>query len=235
MAPSTPEALRRLGESLAHHLNNALTGVMGFLELALHEAPADDESARQLQAALLCAARAAEIVRRLVRFACRPEQCEPAKAVDLRALADAAADPGGRPAPAWAFRVEGEAVVVRAGGHALRAALDQLVANAVEAMPDGGEVLLRVGVAGGRGLLAVRDHGPGLTPEAAARLFEPFVSTKASPHLGVGLALARDLLLPDGGQVEVRSDPGGTTATLSLPLADAPQPPAPPSPASSPL
>src|SRR5229473_2447102 len=64
--------LRQLAASLAHNVNNALTGVVGYLELALAQAPPESALAAHLHSSLSCAFRAAAVVRQIVAFAARP-------------------------------------------------------------------------------------------------------------------------------------------------------------------
>ena len=98
-----------------------------------------------------------------------------------------------------------------------------LVSNAVKYTPSGGRVRVSCEVAGNRVHMLVRDTGPGIPPEKAAEIFEPFVQlgrSLSSGHEGVGLGLAisRDLARAMGGDVTVASTPGeGATFTLSLP------------------
>lgn len=98
-----------------------------------------------------------------------------------------------------------------------------LVDNALEAM-QGMEVRkLTVETAVGKGhrLLRVGDTGAGVPPEIRPRLFEPFTTSKAGhnpPHAGLGLFLARRLLAPYQGQIEVESKPGETWVTVILPV-----------------
>jgi signal transduction histidine kinase len=100
----------------------------------------------------------------------------------------------------------------------LEAALEAVLRNAVEAMPAGGTVTLRVEEAGGQGWLRVRDSGPGLSAAERARLFEPFWTTKTGRHLGLGLVMARELMQAQGGALTVEPGSGvGLTVTLSLP------------------
>jgi nitrogen-specific signal transduction histidine kinase len=74
--------------------------------------------------------------------------------------------------------------------------------------------------------LAVEDNGCGMPPELRLRLFEPFLTTKASGHLGLGLVLAREMTHAQGGVLEVASAAGrGTAVTLCFPaLASEPAP-----------
>lgn len=96
-----------------------------------------------------------------------------------------------------------------------------LMRNAVEAMEDAPLQRLTVGARqiGERALVAVADSGPGLSDEVQARLFQPFVTTKAD-GLGVGLSICRTIVEAHGGQLTVTSLPGeGTTFSFSLPIA----------------
>ncbi len=96
--------------------------------------------------------------------------------------------------------------------------LHHLLTNAVEAMPAGGVLTLHVHDEGDLCCLSVRDTGPGVAPEVIAHLFEPFVTTKASGHLGLGLALCRDMVQVQRGRLQVASLAGqGATVTLSFP------------------
>lgn len=111
---------------------------------------------------------------------------------------------------------------LEADRHLLRRAALNLVRNAVEASPPGGEVSLRLEVSRGQAQLTVLDRGPGLPAEARARLFEPFSTTKPG-GTGLGLALARKAALAHGGALQVGDrEGGGTEARLSLPLRDPP-------------
>ncbi|BDG07790.1 sensor histidine kinase [Anaeromyxobacter paludicola] len=125
----------------------------------------------------------------------------------------------------------GVQVVVEAAGaqrieadrHLLERALLNLVTNAIEASPRGGEVRLVAEVHGGRALLEVRDRGVGIAPQRLASLFDAFSSTKGSgTHLGLGLASAKRVAAAHGGAVRVASRLGeGSTFTLDLPAAGA--------------
>ena len=99
----------------------------------------------------------------------------------------------------------------------LRIVLGNLIRNAREAMPAGGQLTLRAGVpADGHVELAVADTGVGITPENLARVLEPLFSTKAR-GLGLGLAIAKAILEKNQGTLSVVSELGrGSTFTIRL-------------------
>jgi signal transduction histidine kinase len=212
--------LRRLAASLAHNVNNALTGVIGYLELALSQAPPDGELSAHLNNSLNCAFRAAAAVRQIVTYASRPSSPETLAVLSLREIAQRVLE---RFTPILLLNVKAEIVGESAGwvqGNAglLECTLDQLVANALEAMPDGGTLTLHLHEEGESCSLSVSDTGPGIAAEAIPHLFEPFATTKPSGHLGLGLALCRNMVLSQRGRLQVASLAGqGATVTLTLP------------------
>jgi two-component system sensor histidine kinase HydH len=110
--------------------------------------------------------------------------------------------------------------------HLLRQALVNLVLNALQAMPRGGRVLVRVSsdtCADSRWLVIdVVDEGAGLHPKAAEKLFQPFWTTKAT-GTGLGLAVVKRIVDAHYGQVTARSNEGlGTTFTLRIPDIESP-------------
>jgi two-component system nitrogen regulation sensor histidine kinase NtrY len=107
----------------------------------------------------------------------------------------------------------------------LARALGNLVANALEAMPEGGTLQVRTSEMGGGGVaVEVADTGPGLDDEQRTRLFTPYFTTKRG-GTGLGLAIVQGVVADHGGRVEVRSTPGsGTAFTLVLPAVAAAPP-----------
>ncbi len=100
----------------------------------------------------------------------------------------------------------------------LNQVLTNLVANAYQAMPDGGEVCITARAADDEVEIAVADTGPGIAESVAARLFEPFFTTKAI-GTGLGLAIAKRLTEAHGGTLSLENGPaGGARATVRLPL-----------------
>jgi CheY-like chemotaxis protein len=102
----------------------------------------------------------------------------------------------------------------------LREALTNLVFNALDAMPRGGDLQLGVRSVGAMVAVEVIDTGAGMPPEVAARIFEPFFTTKGERGTGLGLAMVYGIVERHNGRIEVDSAPGrGTTLRLLLPRA----------------
>jgi nitrogen fixation/metabolism regulation signal transduction histidine kinase len=98
----------------------------------------------------------------------------------------------------------------------LARALGNLVANAIEAMPEGGTLRVRTAAEPPGVSVQVEDTGPGLDEEQRTRLFTPYYTTKRG-GTGLGLAIVQGIISDHGGRVQVESEPGRTTFTLLLP------------------
>ncbi|HJZ89366.1 MAG TPA: ATP-binding protein [Gemmataceae bacterium] len=96
-------------------------------------------------------------------------------------------------------------------------ALLNLMLNAEQAMPDGGELILQIRMDGDRVCLDVIDTGKGIDPDDLCKLFRPFHTTKPG-GTGLGLAMTRKIVRAHRGDIEVQSEPGrGTKFTVRLP------------------
>lgn len=93
-------------------------------------------------------------------------------------------------------------------------ALQEVLANALDAMPDGGTLAITVQEADGGSTVVVTDSGRGITPEALPRIFDPFFTTRPE-GTGLGLAIARRFIEQSGGHIAVESTVGrGTTVRI---------------------
>ena len=110
----------------------------------------------------------------------------------------------------------------------LHRALQNLILNALDAMPGGGTLTLRTSVHNGGVRLEVADSGQGLTPEECSRLFTPYY-TNRKHGTGLGLAIVQSIVSDHGGTISVSSDPGrGATFRIDLPKRPPNRPPKPP-------
>jgi signal transduction histidine kinase len=111
-------------------------------------------------------------------------------------------------------------VTVRADAPLLRAAVADVVRNALDYSPPGSPVSVRVQERSGWVRIGVRDRGPGVPPEDRPVLFEPFVRGRGAPRragTGLGLFIARRVVEAHGGEVWLESTGHGTTVVLQLP------------------
>jgi signal transduction histidine kinase len=102
----------------------------------------------------------------------------------------------------------------------IRQAVLNLVVNAVQAMPHGGRLTIRTLLEGSTAVVEVEDTGPGIPEEVRTRIFEPFFTTKAI-GTGLGLPVVRRIVEGHGGELRLRTGPGGTCFSMRLPLAPA--------------
>lgn len=230
------ETVGQLAGGLAHDFNNLLTSQ--FMHLSMLRSRSDlPESVQASLDALEASARvAAERTQQLLAFGGR--QILQARPTDLSAFLERIAPSLRRVLGdriAWTVEGSDRPLRVEADEGMIEQALVNLVLNAREAMPDGGRFRLAWGVApaeipprgdrpaaspGRHARVSVSDSGPGISPEAMARLFEPFFSTKSGgPSSGLGLATVHGVMRQHQGWVEACNLPGGGAEfTLFLPL-----------------
>jgi two-component system, NtrC family, nitrogen regulation sensor histidine kinase NtrY len=124
---------------------------------------------------------------------------------------------GGRPSISVTMDLDGSIGVIRADGEQLGRALTNLLVNAIDAMPQGGELTIRTRRSNGGIRIDVSDTGSGLTEEERERLFTPYYTTKQH-GTGLGLAIVQSVVADHRGRIWVESEPGrGTTFHIELP------------------
>lgn len=228
------ERLRALGQiagGVAHDLNNTLAGIMGPAELMLLD-ETDEERRRELNAIVAAAKRGAETVRRIQRFSKARTDMDK-QVFDLRELAD---DVIYTLRPRWRDGAQRQGITIRvrnevpagltvvASSGEIGNVLTNLIVNACEAMPEGGEIVVDGEQREDCVEFRVRDTGTGMTEEVMSQIFQPFFSTKGADNSGLGLAVIRGIMLRHGGSISVSSTYGqGTTFTLTLPSVTPPQ------------
>jgi len=224
-------ALGQTVSGVAHELNNPLSGVIGFAELALKN-NADPRIEKDLQRVVREAQRCHHIVQNLLNFARRtkPER----NAMDLNELVENVLDLRAYQMRLDNVRVETDLApgLPRTLGvyHQIQQVLLNIINNAHQAMLEvRGERILTVATAveDSRILVRIDDTGPGITPSTLERVFEPFFTTKsAGKGTGLGLSLSQGLVKDHGGRIRVESLLGkGTTFTVELPILEVPEEP----------
>jgi two-component system OmpR family sensor kinase len=250
--------MRRFVSDASHELRTPLATIRGYGELyrmgALDTPDKVDDTMGRVEDA---ARRMGLLVNDLLVLA-RLDEGRPLRAerVDLVAMADDAAQDLVALDPSRTVRVVGltsetvpPALVVTGDGDRLRQVLTNLVGNVARHTPAGSAAELALGTAGegplARAVVEVRDHGPGVSPEQAARMFERFYRADSSRNResggsGLGLAIVAAIVGAHWGHVTTRSPAeGGLVVRVELPLAGAARvvdgtagtaPPAPPAP-----
>jgi signal transduction histidine kinase len=123
----------------------------------------------------------------------------------------------GRPPITPELHLEENLPVVQADATLLRRAIENLILNAMDAMPSGGVLMLRTAREDGGVSLEISDTGSGLTPEECERLFTPYYTTKQH-GTGLGLAIVQSVVSDHGGRISVESEAGvGTSFHIHLP------------------
>jgi signal transduction histidine kinase len=210
-------ALESMGASVAHELKNPLSSVKGLVQL-LSRSTEEPRAHKRLEVVRSEVERMEGILQEYLSFARPLGTLRPAE-VHLGALLEDVASVVEARAQAAGVRVERAPTQarVRADARRLKEALLNLVLNALEATPSGGHVLLGAETTGTGVVLTVRDSGRGMPPEVLARLGTPFFTTREE-GTGLGVVLARTVIVQHGGRLDYESHPGqGTVARLTLP------------------
>ncbi|MBI2059970.1 MAG: PAS domain S-box protein [Nitrospirae bacterium] len=225
------ESVGVLAGGIAHDFNNILTAVIGNISVAkrevgdgtdlhaiLSEAESASRRAKALTQQLLTFARGGAPVRRVVNLA-KPIR----SSSELMLSGSSARCEFSVPADLWPAEVDPGQI---------QQVMQNLVANAVQAMPPGGTVRVSLrnveasgtvgtGLAPGRYVeLGVSDTGSGIAPEHLPKVFDPYFTTKSTGS-GLGLAVCHSIVKNHGGHIEIQSEVGrGTTVKVWLPATD---------------
>src|SRR5712691_7583007 len=221
----TLSAIGKLASGMAHHLNNLFAVILGRLETLLVKVP-DQEARRYLEIIQRAAQDGAEVVRRVQRFS-RVQPVSRTVPVDLNQLAQEVLE---LTRPRWhneallrQIRVDTAldlgAIRPVAGELApLREVLMNLLLNGVDAMPDGGRLVVKTWMRGPDVHCSVSDTGAGMSEEVRHRALDPFFTTKGPKSTGLGLSVTYGIVQRHNGKLEIESTPGrGTTVTITLP------------------
>ncbi len=230
------ERLRAIGElasGVAHHLNNLLAVVLGRVQIALRRAEDQDEVTRNLEIAERGVLDAGEVIRRMSVFS-RAQAMPEWVPVKLNELAEEVIE---MTRPRWQaeaqirgieidVRLEPGDVPPAAGDPSpLREVLMNLIFNAIEALPHGGEVAITTWAEDKAVFCSVVDTGTGMAPSIQKRAMEPFFTTKGFASTGLGLSVAYGIIRRHGGELSIDSvENRGTTVTFRLIAADPAQP-----------
>ena len=209
--------LGQMVSALAHEVNQPLTAIHNYLQAGQHLMAAGDSQKAQalLARAVEQSDRASAIIRRLREFVRKGETARQRENLPKIVEEASALSLVGQKAQGVRVRLHLDPSVawVVVDKVQIQQVLFNLVRNAVEAMAEGDRRELVIATAhSGKTMaeISVADSGPGLSAKVRARLFQPFVTTKAG-GMGVGLSICRSIVEAHGGQMSAHDNPGGGT------------------------
>ena len=217
-------ALGELSFGVAHNVNNTLTGILGRAQLILRNSNDKAKIEAGLELIIKSAEDGAHIIRRIQDFA----RQRPSREFETISIAELLKDACEMTRPRWESRSEFAQIRfalnadcqahVKGDPVELREVLVNMIYNAIDAMPSGGEIRLTIQENRDRVVVCVSDTGTGMSPDVKQRLFDPFFTTKGKAGTGMGLAVSFGIIRRHEGSIEVDSEPGrGTTFKISLP------------------
>jgi len=220
-------ALGELASGVAHDFNNTLAGILGRAQLMLRTNDPEKIS-RGLNIIIKCAEDGAKTVKRIQDFA-RQRRDHDFEPVSIDQILF---DVSEVTRPRWKDRAEASNIQisldlqirskakVMGDESELREVLVNMVLNAVDAMPAGGQLTLAAEDVEDSVVVSVGDTGTGMAPDVTSRIFDPFFTTKGKAGMGLGLAVSFGIIRRHEGSVEVESEVGaGTKFKISLPKA----------------
>jgi signal transduction histidine kinase len=210
--------LQSVGAKVAHELKNPLASIKGLCQLVART-PESERTQERLSVVASEISRMETILNEYLSFSRPLEDLRP-ETLDVTAIARDVLDTlAGRADQAGVtLTLDGGVTTVRGDSRRLKEALINLVANAIEATPNGGTVALRMRNGGSAVVLEVRDSGRGISPEELERIGTPFHTTRPN-GTGLGVVLAQGVINQHGGTLTYASTLGqGTTATITLPV-----------------
>jgi len=223
------ERLKILGQiasGIAHDINNLLSPILGYTELLLQRQNLDKKQRDYLHIIKTSAEQISFTVSRLKEF--YKKEAEEEVIVDIEKVFDEVIE---LTRPKWKDIPQRRGIVINIKKEVspetpnflgvkshLRDSLMNLVLNSVDALPNGGEIVLRGRVSDGKLILEVSDNGIGMDEDTKARCLEPFFTSKEE-GTGLGLSIVNEIVKRYNGKIEIESSVGkGTTVRLILPL-----------------
>jgi len=210
--------------NVAHQLGTPLNLASAHVQLLQQELPTDRQVQRRLGVIQEQLDRVTDSLRSLLDRA-RPKDAQhtfPLRPV-LSRLAEAGQILGSSQHVRVTLDVPDALPLVEGDETQLELALSNLVTNALDAMPDGGNLSVTAKSEPGCAIVEIADTGIGIAPEMADRIFEPWVTSKSADRgTGLGLSIARDVVQRMGGAISANSRPsGGTVLRITLPSSKA--------------
>jgi two-component system NtrC family sensor kinase len=215
-------AMGRLTSQIAHELNNPLYGIMNTLELLKTEIPANNKRRKILDMALSEIIRLSDLLRKMLSFS-KPDQ-EERHPVDINPVLDEILLLHEKQLKENDINIAAtyakELGLINASKNQLRQVFLNMVANARDAMPNGGTLSVTTSGDNDNVLVEIADTGTGIREEHLDKIFDSFFTTKGEVKgVGLGLSVCYGFIEDHGGDIEVKSQVGeGTTFTITLPV-----------------
>jgi two-component system NtrC family sensor kinase len=216
-------SIGQLAAGVAHEINNPIGVILGFTQLLLKKTPEESSLYKPLATMEREGLRCKEIVQGLLDFA-RQNRTRLGR-VCLNDVIEAAAELMPHHTHSDLVRVVKEydpsLPPVLGDEYKLQQVFVNLLINAYQAMPDGGELHISSLSADGQVCATISDTGAGIAADHLGRIFDPFFTTKdVGEGTGLGLSISYGLIEQHGGTIEVESEPGaGATFVVRLPVA----------------
>lgn len=220
------EELSRLTGGLAHEIKNPLSIIKVNLKLVSEDLSGKDENtvraAKKIAVVRKETERLEQILEDFLRYIKKTELH--LSSVDINQIVSDMIDFYSPQAFSHSITIRsslsGESLICRADGDMLKQVLLNLFINAQQAMPNGGELLLRTQKNGKNAVIIISDTGKGIEPENMDKIFNAYYSTKPGGS-GLGLSTSQKIVEAHNGSIRVDSVPGkGTSFTIQLPLED---------------
>jgi signal transduction histidine kinase len=215
-------SLGEIAASMAHEFNNPLGIVMGFAEDLLSEKKAEDADYQPLKIIHEETKRCQKIIQDLLEYS-RPRTVEKRDA-DVGELIEKSfkliTSHLSKHKVAGEMQVQPDLPSIEADPQQIEQVLVNLYLNAIDAMPEGGRLMISAHRNGDESLeIAVTDTGIGIAEDELGKIFQPFFSAKKKSGLGLGLPICNRIVANHGGTIAVNSRPGeGATFRIRLPV-----------------
>jgi signal transduction histidine kinase len=209
----------RLSSSIVHDLRNPLAAIYGGAEMLVDTELSPPQMKRLAANIYRASRRIQELLQDLVNVS--RGKSEAAEMCNLREVVQAACDASAAAADAQNVRIifePGQEIELPIERARMERVFLNLIDNALEAMPEGGAIFITEQMAADSVFIQFADTGPGILPSIRAKLFEPFVSAGKKNGLGLGLALSRQTVIDQGGEIWVEEGSPGARFVVRLPL-----------------
>ena len=229
------EKIRALGEmagGVAHDFNNVLSAILGRAQILrrFNLPPEVDQGLELIEKAALDGA---ETVRRIQDFT----RLRKDKHFTTLNINDVVSDAVRYLKAKWKDEAEekglyfnivknfGEIPPVEGNPSELREVFTNIISNAIDAMPEGGDIIINTFTQGDEVVISIKDTGVGMSEEVTKRVFDPFFTTKGVKGSGLGMSISYGIVSRHNGKIEVKSKLGeGTEVTTTFPVARAAPP-----------